>query len=111
MTAAELIIAIVLFALSGVLILLGIRSFAERGFVLNNAYIYASEEERKMMNKKPYYRQTAIVFFLLSAVFIIIGLSVILQNQMIGLLDIPIVAGAVIYAVVSSLRLDKKEKK
>ena len=111
MTAAELIIAIVLFVISGILMLLGIRSFAERGFVLNNAYIFASEQERKRMNKKPYYRQTAVVFFLLSAIFTIIGSSVVLQNQLIGLLDIPVVAGALIYAVVSSLRIGKEEKK
>ena len=62
MTTAELIIAIVMFVIAGILILLSIRSFLERGFVLNNAYIYASKKERDSMNKKPYYRQTAIVF-------------------------------------------------
>ena len=35
--------------------------FHERGFLLNNAWLYASAEERNKMNKKPYYRQSGIV--------------------------------------------------
>lgn len=111
MTTAEWIMAIVMFVTAGILLLLGIRSFLKRGFVLNNAYIYASKEERQTMNKKPYYRQTAIIFCLLSIVFIIIGCSVILRNYKIELLLIPVITGAIIYAIVSSIRIGKEEKK
>lgn len=65
MTAVEVVFAIVFFAIAGLLLFLGIRSFMERGFLLNNAYIYATKEERKTMNKKKYYRQSAVVFCLL----------------------------------------------
>ena len=109
MTAAELIIGIIMFVLAGILVLLGIRSFSGRGFLLNNAYIYASEEEREKMDKKPYYRQTGIVFCLLSLVFIIIGLSVLLQNYKLELLLIPVVAGTIIYAIVSYVLISKKK--
>ena len=109
MTAAELIISIVIFVIAGILILLGIRSISGRGFLLNNAYIYASEEEREKMDKKPYYRQTGIVFCLLSLVFIIIGLSVLLQNYKLELLLIPVVAGTIIYAIVSYVLISKKK--
>lgn len=111
MTTAEPVMAIVMFVIAGILVILSIRSFLERGFVLNNAYLYASEEERKSMNKKPYYRQTAIVFCLLSIVFIIIGLSVILQNYQLEWLQIPVLAGAVIYAIVSTKRINQDTKK
>lgn len=110
MTTAEWIIAIVVFVIAGILAFLSIRSFLQRGFVLNNAYIYASKEERKTMDKKPYYRQTAIVFCLLSIDFIILGLSVVLHNDKIALLQIPVVAGAIIYAIVSSVMISKKSK-
>ena len=40
---------------------------------------YASLKERENMDKKQYYRQSAIVFSLLSAVFFIVGLSVVTQ--------------------------------
>lgn len=36
--------------------------FNEKGFLLNNAYIYASKQEREAMDKKPYYKQSGIVF-------------------------------------------------
>ena len=110
MTTAEWIIAIIVFAIAGILAFLSVRSFLQRGFVLNNAYIYASKEERRTMDKKPYYRQTAIVFCLLSVVFIILGLSVVLQNYDIEWLQIPVVAGVIIYAIVSSVRISKKSK-
>ena len=111
MTTAELVIAIVMFVIAGILVLLSIRSFLQRGFILNNAYIYASKEERDSMNKKPFYRQTAIVLCLLSIVFIIIGLLVILQNNKIELLQIPVIVGAVIYTVVSTIRINRQTKK
>ena len=111
MTTAEMIIAVAVFATAGILALLSIRSFLQKGFLLNNAYIYASEEEREAMDKKPYYRQTGVVFCLLSIVFIIVGISVVLQNYKIELLQIPVIAGTVIYAIVSSIRIGKNNKK
>ena len=111
MTLTELIIAIMSFAIAGILILLSIRSFLERGSLLNNAYIYATEKERKTMDKKPYYRQSAIVFSLLGAVFIVIGVSVILQNYMIELLEIPLILCIIIYAIVSFVKIRKRTKK
>lgn len=111
MTSAELIMTIVVFILAGVWLLVGILSFFEKGFLLNNAYIYASKAERKAMDKKPYYRQTAIVFCIMSLMFIIIGLSVVLKSSTIALLDIPVAAAAIIYAIVSSVLINKKTKK
>ena len=60
MTTVEIVIAIVIFAIAGLLLFFAIRSFTERGFLLNNAYIYATKEERETMDKKPYYRQSAV---------------------------------------------------
>ena len=58
------------------------------------------------MDRKPYYRQSAIVFCLLSAVFLVISLSVILQNSKIQLLEIPLIVGTLIYAIVSSIKIN-----
>lgn len=110
MTAVEVVFAIVFFAIAGLLLFLGIRSFMERGFLLNNAYIYATKEERKTMNKKKYYRQSAVVFCILSVVFVIIGLSVLFRNGNIALLVIPLAVAAIIYAVVSTVLNNKRTK-
>ena len=108
MTSAELFTVILVFIIAGIMAILSFRSFKERGFLLNNAYIYATEEERKTMDKKPHYRQSAIVFCLISIVFIIIGLSIVSHNYRLELLEIPLVAGTIIYAVVSSVKINKK---
>ena len=108
MTSAELFAVILVFIIAGIMAILSFRSFKERGFLLNNAYIYATEEERKTMDKKPHYRQSAIVFCLISIVFIVIGLSIVLHNYKIELLEIPLIAGTIIYAIVSSVKIKKK---
>ena len=43
--------------------------FKEKGFLFNNAYIYASKQERKVMDKKPHYRQSGIIFLMIGIVF------------------------------------------
>ena len=111
MTTGELIALIIVFVIAGVFLLFSIRSVFERGFLLNNAYIYASKEERKTMNKKPYYKQSAVVFCILSAVFLVIGLSLLLQNENIILLEIPLIVGIIIYAIVSTVMINKQAKR
>lgn len=91
MTTAELIVAIIVFILAGISAFICARQFAGKGFLFNNAYIFASKEERARMDRKPHYRQSAIVFCLLSAVFLVLGLSIILQNGKIQLLEIPLI--------------------
>ena len=111
MTTAELIVAIIAFVLAGIIAFLGIRQFAEKGFLFNNAFIWTSKEEREKMDKSPYYRQSAIVFCLFSAVFLVIGISIILQNYKIQLIEIPLLISALIYAIVSSIRIKKRTKR
>ena len=106
-----MIALVIVFAIAGVFLLFGIRSFFERGFLLNNAYLYASKEERKTMNKKPYYKQSAVVFCILSAVFLVIGLSLLCQNDKIVLLEIPLIVGAIVYAIASTVWFNKQEKR
>ena len=109
MTAPELIIVVFVFIIAGLMLMISIRSFMNRGFLLNNAFIYASKEEREKLDKKPYYRQTAIVFLLLSMVFVIVGLSVVLHDPGINLIEIPLIAATIIYAIFSTIRIQKKK--
>ena len=111
MTAGELIVAIIVFMLAALQLFLAARSFMGKGFLLNNAYIYATEEEREKMDKKPFYRQTAIVFTFLGTAFVVIGLSLVLKSNKILLIEIPLIAGAAVYAIVSTAKLFKQMKK
>jgi len=101
MRTGELIVTIAVFVIAGGLLLLAVRHFMGRGFLLNNVYLKASVQERKAMDLKPYYRQSAIVITLLRAVLLVLGLSFVMQKSMIALFNIPLVIAVVIYAVIS----------
>ena len=111
MTTAEWVIAIIVFVLAGGFLVLGIRHFTERGFLLNNAYLYASRATRETMDKKPYYRQSAVVLCLVSGIFAILGLSLVLRNDRILLLEILLVAAVIVYALASAVRIGKRSGK
>ena len=111
MSTGKSIVEIVIFGFSGFLMVLGIRHYMEKGFLMNNAYLYATKEQREKMNKKPYYRQSAVVFFILGVVFIVVGLSLVLQDDRILLFEIPLIFGAIVYAAVSSFQIGKQETK
>ena len=106
----EIIIASILFAVSVFLFFMSVRSFMEKGFLFNNAYIYASEQEREKMNKKPYYRQSAIVFLLFGIVFLLIALAVLLEAYWISFVGVAVVIITLIYAIVSSITIEKNNK-
>ena len=51
------------------------RQFQEKGYLFHNAYIWASQEERRRMDereesKRPYYRQSGTEFLLLTSIWI-----------------------------------------
>jgi len=110
MTTAEWITASLVFIIAAILAVVSIRSFQNKGFLFNNAYIYASKEERGKMDKKPYYRQSAIVFCILCAVFLVI-VSLLLHKDKLFLLEIPLIVGVIIYAIVSTVQINKQTKR
>ena len=106
----EIIIAIILFAVSVFCFFMSVRSFMEKGFLFNNAYIYASKQEREKMNKKPHYRQSAIVFLLLGILFLLNALDVLLETNWIFYVGAAVVIITLIYAIVSSVTIEKNNK-
>ena len=106
----DFIVAIALVMVSLFLFILGIRSFLEKGFLFNNAYIYASKKERETMNKKPYYRQTAIVFFLMGITFLLIGFAILFDAGWITYIAGVVIIIILIYAITSSIAIEKSKK-
>ena len=106
----DFIVAIALVMVSLFLFILSIRSFLEKGFLFNNAYIYASKKERETMNKKPYYRQTAIVFFLIGITFLLIGFAILFDAGWITYIAGVVIIIILIYAIISSIAIEKSKK-
>ena len=55
--------------------------FKQKGFLFNNAYIYASEKEREMMDKKPHYIQTGVIFIFIGLIFTVNAINVVLKKN------------------------------
>ncbi len=103
----EIIGAVVCALFSIVAFFISIRSFQEKGFLFNNAYIWASEQEREQMNKKPYYRQTAIVFLIVALIFLCFAIELILEAYWMYIITIALSIVAVVYAIVSTMKIEK----
>ena len=106
----EIITSSVFFIISIAIFIMSIRSFMEKGFLFNNAYIYASKEERERMDKKPHYRQTAVVLLCIGVVFLLNGIDVLLKTDWILYALIAVLVFAVIYGIVSSILIERKKK-
>jgi len=101
---------VILFILSMVAFVLSFFSIKQKGFLFNNAYIYASKKDRDSMDKKPHYRQSAIVFFLIGIIFLLSAIEVLLDTGWIYYIVSAVIAVTVIYAIVSSLLIETKKK-
>ena len=102
--------AIVLGVIAIICFVFSYLQFNEKGFLFNNAYIYASKQERKNMDKKPYYKQSGIVFLLIGIIFLINTINIILQTVWLVYLVIGVVIVAIVYAIVSSVMIEKRKK-
>lgn len=98
------LIAIACFAISYL-------QFNEKGFLFNNAYIFASKQERETMVKKPYYKQSGVIFSLIGIIFLINSIGVILQIGWLFYCVTVVDVVAIVYAVISSIKIETKNKK
>lgn len=105
----QIIIGIAVLILSLVAFVISIRSFMQKGFLFNNAYVYATKEEREKMNKKPYYRQTAIVFLLIGIIFLLLAIDILLKINWLSYVTIILAVGTLIYAIVSTVKIERKK--
>ena len=102
--------AIILFIIAVLAFVMSIRSFMGKDFLFNNAYIYASEQERESMNKKPFYRQSGIVFLLIGIIFLLNCFNLLFETTWIFYVIIAIVIITFVYAIVSSVTIGKNNK-
>ena len=84
--------------------------FKQKGFLFNNAYIYASEKERESMDKKPHYIQTGVIFVFIGLIFTVNAINVVLKKNFLLFVVIGIAVMAIIYAIVSSVLIERRKK-
>jgi len=106
----NIIVAVVLGIVAIACFALSYLQFNQKGFLFNNAFIYASKHERETMDKKPYYKQSGIVFVMIGIIFAINAVDVILETGWLFYLVIVVAVIAIIYAVASSIAITSKKK-
>ena len=105
----EIIVAILLGAIAVGCYVVGILQLLGKGFLLNNAFIYASKEEREKLDKKPYYKQSGIVFCSLGTIFVFNAINVVAQRSELFICVIAMMIATVIYAIASSVTIENKK--
>ncbi len=90
---------------------ISVRQFKEKGFLFNNAYIWATKSEREKLDKKPYYRQSGVTFAMIAAAFLFMGLYMIFRDAWCLAGEAVCLAAALVYAIASEIALDRKERK
>lgn len=106
----EIISAVVLLLTGIGAFVISFRSFREKGFLFNNAYLYASKQERDCMDKRPHYRQSAIVFLLAGIALLFSAFGIFFSSGWIFYIVVGILVAAMIYAIVSGIRIEIKRK-
>lgn len=103
----ETMIIIFCLAIAIAAFVISVFSFRGKGILLNNAWLYASKEERRTMDKKQHYRQSGIVFCFIGTVFVLYAVWAMTGWSWIFYLFIIDIAAVMIYAIVSSIRIEK----
>lgn len=93
--------------------LISYLQFKEKGSLFNNAYLWASQEERKKMDKnkeskKPYYRQSGFAFMLIGISFLLFTIYVVTGWMWARIAFWMSVIITVVYAIVSSVQIARQ---
>lgn len=104
------IIIIIIGMFSIISFIIAYLQFTERGYLFNNAYIWASKAEREKMNKKPYYRQSAVVFSIIGVIFLLLTVEAIVQSNWLNYIVFAISILLIAYAIASFVAIEIKRK-
>ncbi len=96
--------AMIVLFLSIACAVISVFQFQEKGFLFNNAYIYATKQEREKMDKSPHYRQSGIVFAFLAAIFFCIAAECILKTGWLQWVEGALAVAVLAYAIISSVK-------
>lgn len=107
----EIIMATILILVSLGAFIISIRSFKEKGFLFNNAYLYASKQERSHMDKKPHYRQSAVVFLLIGVILLLTAVWVLFHSWWIFYAMIAAIVITIVYAIISGITIGLQTSK
>lgn len=115
MGAYRIIIGIAVFTLAIATLVISLLQFREKGFLFNNVYIWASQEQRAQMDahpeyKRPHYRQSGFIFLFLGIFCLLDAAYFVTGRYWLYLAGMTAMVLALAYSVVSSIRMERKKK-
>ena len=105
-----MIIGAVIFVIALLCMMTGMLQLRQKGPLINNAWIYANEEQRRTMDKKPHYIQSGIVFMLIGIQFLMLGLFCVTKLYGFMYAEFAVIGAVTVYAIISSIIIDKNKK-
>lgn len=112
MNTGQIIVEIVFLTLAIGAFIISYLQFKEKGYLFNNAYFWASQEERKQLDKnkeskKPHYRQSGLAFMFIGISLLVFSIYIATDWTWIHVIFWVSVIITVIYAVVSSIHPER----
>lgn len=104
----DMIGAIILVVIANTCFAVSYFQFNEKGVLFNNAYIFASKQEREIMEKKLHYKQSGVVFLLMGIIFLLDSIDMILKTGWLFYCVIMIAVATIVYAVISSITIENR---
>ena len=114
MGTVKIVCTLIVFALAIGAFVISYLQFKRKGYLFNNAYIWASKEERRKMNenkesKKPHYRQSGFAFMLIGIIFLVLAACFATGWKWMYAVFALTVIITVVYAVVSSVKIEQQQ--
>lgn len=112
MSPVQIISSIIFLALGIGAFIISYLQFKEKGYLFNNAYFWASQEEREQMDKskdskKPHYRQSGFAFMFIGIFCLAFTIYIVTDWIWMYFAFWVLVIIAVVYAVVSSVQNER----
>lgn len=110
MESSEVVVFILLLVISISSFIVSIVQLKEKGILFNNAYLYASKQQRAAMNKKPYYRQSGIAFIFIGFIFLLNAFQMLFESSWLFWLSMVVAIFAIVYAIISSIQIERNKR-
>lgn len=108
----QIVAGIISLALATGAFVISYFQFQEKGYCFNNAYLWASKEERRQMDdnqerKKPHYRQSGVTFLFLALGFLALAVYSMTYWTWPYIAFWGFMLLAALYAVISSIQIER----
>lgn len=110
MRTSQIIACVIYLLLSAGAFLISCRQFQEKGFLVNNGWLWAKREERQRMSgeyKRLLYRQSGVVFLLLGLSFLTLAVIPVTDWTWLFFVLIFLLLIVIAYAVALSIKIER----